>query len=537
MAVLVHMYTPQLWPGYRGLAPRQKLAWSNRIASAAHAVVLVAVQAGNLRDPALLADPLFAVNGAHFLWGSVMYGYLVYDTLFTLLFWRAVGAWSFLAHHALGLGCCAFGLYYNRMALFGMAIQVFFESTTPLLHLLGCLKIAGRTRSPAFLAAGLALIAQFAVCRVAIGSYYWVLLIAAVWRLPAPRPGWALGGVAVFGALIALNALWLAKLVGMARARIQGGADRGSTSATGLPAGTECKAMAGLTAAASGGCAAESAVIPGKGGAVAAGPCGRVISLSARASSLSAVEAAAHAAAYAAAKAGAAAAGSVKHLQHQNAMPHQPPAAGGADLIGVNCGSGAGGDGSTKEIESKLEAAPSLARQGMSGPLDALLPPLPSSDAPLSRHGSRAEEECHCAFCGDDHHTLHRASASKPAIPQPPAAETTLSKQSGSSLSHWGSRAEDEDCAFCGDDHHASHAKRSTPLATAAAEETDRSLAAPKQLPHESDDVGMPTTDALITPGQQASKPADGLEAEPAQRQTAGRGHHEACDCPFCGGE
>jgi hypothetical protein len=40
------------------------------------------------------------------------------------------------------------------MALFGMAIQVFFESTTPLLHLLGCLKIAGRTRSRAYLVAG-----------------------------------------------------------------------------------------------------------------------------------------------------------------------------------------------------------------------------------------------------------------------------------------------------------------------------------------------------------------------------------------------
>ena len=35
-----------------------------------------------------------------------------------------------------------------------MAIQVFFESTTPLLHLLGCLKIASRTRSRAYLVAG-----------------------------------------------------------------------------------------------------------------------------------------------------------------------------------------------------------------------------------------------------------------------------------------------------------------------------------------------------------------------------------------------
>ena len=43
-----------------------------------------------------------------------MYGYLLYDTAFSLLFWRAVGAPSFLAHHALGLACCAVGLYGNR---------------------------------------------------------------------------------------------------------------------------------------------------------------------------------------------------------------------------------------------------------------------------------------------------------------------------------------------------------------------------------------------------------------------------------------
>lgn len=36
VAVLAHMYTPRLWPGYRSLAPRQKLAWTNRVASAAH---------------------------------------------------------------------------------------------------------------------------------------------------------------------------------------------------------------------------------------------------------------------------------------------------------------------------------------------------------------------------------------------------------------------------------------------------------------------------------------------------------------------
>ena len=160
--------------------------------AAAQAAVLVCGQAPNLRDPALMADPLFAVSGAtlcaspksaasalssiqefqqpslhhvccqmqpahsetvlsrrvvvrdrpfsangrrallrdghsssrhlgvccradgHFTWGSVMYGYLVYDTAFTAAFYRSLGSPSFLVHHGLGLACCCFGLYFNK---------------------------------------------------------------------------------------------------------------------------------------------------------------------------------------------------------------------------------------------------------------------------------------------------------------------------------------------------------------------------------------------------------------------------------------
>ena len=61
---------------------------------------------------------------AHFWWGSVLYGYLLYDTMYTLLFWRSVGSADFLVHHTVALACCAFGLYCGKLALFGMAIQV-----------------------------------------------------------------------------------------------------------------------------------------------------------------------------------------------------------------------------------------------------------------------------------------------------------------------------------------------------------------------------------------------------------------------------
>lgn len=40
------------------------------------------------------------------------------------------------------------------MMLFGAAIMVFFEGTTPLLHLLGCLKLMGKDGTPTFAVLG-----------------------------------------------------------------------------------------------------------------------------------------------------------------------------------------------------------------------------------------------------------------------------------------------------------------------------------------------------------------------------------------------
>lgn len=52
---------------------------------------------------------------------------------------------------------------------------------------------------------------QFAVCRVGMGVIYWIMMVRAVIQLPVPFPAWAAAGVALFGALVALNAYWLAK--------------------------------------------------------------------------------------------------------------------------------------------------------------------------------------------------------------------------------------------------------------------------------------------------------------------------------------
>lgn len=91
----------------------------------------------------------------HFYWSSVIYGYLLYDLLYLLVFYKAVGGASFIFHHALALLCACVGIYLNRMAFFGAVIQVFFEATTPLLHALGCMKIMGLDDTLAYVISGM----------------------------------------------------------------------------------------------------------------------------------------------------------------------------------------------------------------------------------------------------------------------------------------------------------------------------------------------------------------------------------------------
>lgn len=62
-------------------------------------------------------------------------------------------------------------MYYNKLALFGLAIEVFFESCNPLLHTLGCMRLARRSGGAAYLALSRLFVAQFFLFRhVACGK-------------------------------------------------------------------------------------------------------------------------------------------------------------------------------------------------------------------------------------------------------------------------------------------------------------------------------------------------------------------------------
>ncbi|GAB4816286.1 hypothetical protein N2152v2_003332 [Parachlorella kessleri] len=221
------------------------------------ATVLVCNQVWNLWDPILNADPLNAVTYSHFLWASVLFGYLTYDTLYSLLFFSWSSGASFLLHHAVGLAGCSLGLFANKLALFGLAIEVFFEATTPLLQLLGCLKLAGYS-GKAYKLLGLAFTCQFFLCRVVIANLYFARLAATVVALE-DRPWWAWAGVAVFAFLNTLNAYWFVKLVQIAAAGL-GKKKKASMQTAAADKGT--RGIAQAAAAAAAGCRSPKTAPP-----------------------------------------------------------------------------------------------------------------------------------------------------------------------------------------------------------------------------------------------------------------------------------
>lgn len=51
----------------------------------------------------------FSSADSHFFWGSVLLGYLLYDTAYSLLFFSLSSGAVMLAHHLVGIAGCAIG--------------------------------------------------------------------------------------------------------------------------------------------------------------------------------------------------------------------------------------------------------------------------------------------------------------------------------------------------------------------------------------------------------------------------------------------
>lgn len=57
------------------------------------------------------------------------------------------------------------GVYANKLALFGLAIEVFFEACNPLLHVLGCMRIVGLSHLAMYSTLSRLFLAQFLLFR------------------------------------------------------------------------------------------------------------------------------------------------------------------------------------------------------------------------------------------------------------------------------------------------------------------------------------------------------------------------------------
>lgn len=245
VSAATHAVTVTTWPGYSSLPRLHRRQWCNKVASGAHAALIAAGQAFTLRHPAVVADPLHGTCAGHYVWSAVLAGYLLYDTMYCLTYYPLNGSTApFLVHHLVGLAGCALGLYAGKMALSGAALCVLLESTTPLLHVLGCMKLAGRTGERLYRRLGLLFIAQYFILRVLAANWYLAQLAHAVLR-STDRPWWAWAGLAVFTALSGLSLLWFGKLIAVARETRAGGAD----AAAQVPAEAPAEAEACLGAA------------------------------------------------------------------------------------------------------------------------------------------------------------------------------------------------------------------------------------------------------------------------------------------------
>lgn len=221
ISLVVHVAARRCWKGYSGLTLLERRQFCNKVSSGIHAAILAASAARNLAHPALLADPLGLAASPpafHYFWASVLAGYLLYDTIWGLLFYSLSTAVPFLVHHVAGLAGCILGAYHGRLALFGLAIEIWLEGTTPLLHVVGCMRIARLQGTAAYRRLAAAFAAQFFVFRLVVANCYLVWLLRAVLQLER-APWWAWAGVAVFAVLSALNAFWFAKLLRMVRPR------------------------------------------------------------------------------------------------------------------------------------------------------------------------------------------------------------------------------------------------------------------------------------------------------------------------------
>lgn len=161
----------------------------------------------------------------HYLMPSIMLGYLAYDTAYTLTFGPGgFQRYSIVAHHVVVMACCVVGIGWGVNGYYAAAMVSLSESTTPLLSAIQMFRLVpGGQLSSRYVALGLALCAQYLVCRVVLCTKVMVSMTTEMLEYGAQHgglPWWCVAAVGAFGCLCALNYMWFIKLAANAAKRL-----------------------------------------------------------------------------------------------------------------------------------------------------------------------------------------------------------------------------------------------------------------------------------------------------------------------------
>ncbi|XP_015263039.1 PREDICTED: transmembrane protein 56-B-like [Gekko japonicus] len=204
-----------LCPGYSALPPVKRSEWNSRCVSTVHAMVVGLFCLYILwYDDAVNANPIWGEPRLVKLNVAITCGYLLYDLLLLIRYWRTLGDSLFVCHHLAAL--YAYGYVLSRGVLPYFAnFRLLSELSTPFVNLRWFLDTVGWPRSSWLaLANGLAMTMVFFVVRIAVIPSYYAQVFAWYGTPEYGRLGLSvqLAWIGPSLALEVLNVVWMYRI-------------------------------------------------------------------------------------------------------------------------------------------------------------------------------------------------------------------------------------------------------------------------------------------------------------------------------------
>ncbi|XP_075758467.1 TLC domain-containing protein 4-like [Pelodiscus sinensis] len=205
-----------LSPHYGRLPSGKKQEWNSRCVSTLHALIVGLFCLYILYfDEAINANPIWGDPYLVKLNVAITCGYLLYDLLLLLRYWKMLGDSLFVCHHLVAL--YAYGYVLSRGVLPYFAnFRLLSELSTPFVNLRWFFDTVGQPRSSWFvLANGLAMTAVFFLVRIAVIPSYYGRVLAWLGTPEYARLGlavqvaWIVPSLALEG----LNLVWMYKIL------------------------------------------------------------------------------------------------------------------------------------------------------------------------------------------------------------------------------------------------------------------------------------------------------------------------------------